>query len=202
MCPWRLEKANRIDYSINGLTNSMDAKTQTLLNSLKSKKVGVFCDDSNLYHAYQKYGWRIDLKRFREFLERHCELRFINYYMAIPDKNDAAYHGTKKFLEQIKPYAIVKTKPLKYTPAAGKFIKKADVDIEIVLDVVRAVDDLDLVIVVSGDSDFLELKNYVLKDKKKLILFWAYEKNMAWELKYCWHLYMDDYKNEIGFKAK
>lgn len=180
----------------------MDFKTQKLLESLKSKKVGVFCDDSNLYHAYQKYGWRIDLRRFREFLEEHCELQFINYYLAIPDKSDVAYLGTKKFLGNINPYVTVKTKVLKYTPVAGKFVKKADVDVEIVLDVVRTVDSLDEVIVVSGDSDFMELKNYVVRDKKKDILFWAYEKNMAWELKYCWHLYLDDYKEEIGFKTK
>ncbi|MDP3990730.1 MAG: hypothetical protein Q8P63_00250 [Candidatus Nealsonbacteria bacterium] len=49
----------------------------------------------------------------------------------------------------------------------------------------------------SGDSDLLELKNYVLNDKRKNIIFWAFEKNMAWELKYCWHLYLDDFKDEI-----
>jgi len=30
----------------------MDSKTEKLLQSLKSKKVGVFCDDSNLYHSF------------------------------------------------------------------------------------------------------------------------------------------------------
>ncbi|MBU3964324.1 NYN domain-containing protein [Patescibacteria group bacterium] len=175
----------------------IEIKINKLLENLKNKKVGVFCDDSNLYHSYIKYRWRIDIKRFREFLEAHCDLQFINYYIAVPDKSDAVYFGTQKFLKNIKPYVTVKEKRLKYTPMAGKFMKKGDVDVEIVLGVVREIDDLDIVIIVSGDSDFYELKNYIVKDKGKNIIFWAFEKNMAWELKYCWHLYLDDYKKEI-----
>ena len=86
---------------------NIDSKTKEILESLKSKKVGVFCDDSNLYHSYLKYGWR------------------------------------------------------------------------------------------RGDSDLWELKNYVVRDKRKNIIFWAFEKNMAWELKYCWHLYLEDYREEF-----
>ncbi len=168
-----------------------------ILQSLKNKKVGVFCDDSNLYHSYLKYGWRIDFKRFRKLLKKYCDLQFINYYVAIPDKSDAVAKGTRRFLENIKSHVNLKTKKLKYTPTAGKFVKKGDTDVEIVLDVVRNVSNLDVIIIVSGDSDFLELKNYIVKDKNKNIIFFAYEKNMAWELKYCWHLYLDDYRKEI-----
>jgi uncharacterized LabA/DUF88 family protein len=168
-----------------------------ILEGFKGKKVGVFCDDSNLYHSYLKYGWRIDFEKFRRFLENHCDLQFIHYHIAIPDKSDAVFFGTQRFLERIESYVKVKKKKVKYTPVAGKFMKKGDVDVEIVLDVVRRIDDLDVVLVVSGDSDFLELKNYVVKDKGKNIVFWAFEKNMAWELKYCWHLYLDDYKEQI-----
>lgn len=81
---------------------------------------------------------------------------------------------------------------------AGKFAKKADVDVEITLDVVRTVDQLDLVIIMSGDSDYVALREYVLKDKGKQILFLAFEKNMAWELKYGWHWFFDDIKNQVG----
>lgn len=177
---------------------NIDQKTERLLSFLKNKKVGVFCDDSNLYHSYLKYGWRLDFSKFRKFLENYCNLQFINYYIAIPDKSDVTFSGTKKFLEKIKSHVAVKEKKLKYTPVSGKFVKKADVDVEITLDAVRTIDNLDVVIIVSGDSDLLELKNYVTKDKKKNIIFLAFEKNMAWELKYCWHLYLDDYKKEIG----
>lgn len=176
----------------------MDKKTEKLLQRLKNKKVGVFCDDSNLYHAYQKYGWRMDFSKFRRLLEKYCDLQFINYYIAIPNKSDMAFFGTQRFLKRIRPYVTVKEKQLKYTPVAGKFVKKGDVDVEICLDVVRTIDNLDVAIVVSGDSDLLALKNYVVGDKGKSILFAGYKENMAWELRLCWHLYLDRMKEEIS----
>ncbi len=176
----------------------IDSKTEKLLQNFKSKEVGVFCDDSNLYHSYQKYGWRVDFEKFKRFLDEYCNLQFINYYIAIPDKSDAVYLGTQKFLEKIGKYATIKEKKLKYTPVAGKIVKKGDVDVEIVLDVARTIDDLDAVMVLSGDSDFYELKNYVLNDKGKNIVFVGYEENMAWELRQCWHIYLNRIREEIS----
>lgn len=178
----------------------MDQKIEKVLQGLKSKKVGVFCDDSNLYHAYKKYGWRVDFEKLRKLLKEYCNLELINYHIAIPDKSDDAFKRTQKFLSKLEPYVNLKKKSLKYMPVAGKFIKKADVDVEITLDVVRNIDNLDVIIIMSGDSDFLELKNYVIKDKRKSILFMSYEENMAWELRQCWHLYINRIKNEIGLK--
>jgi len=176
---------------------NIDQKTEKLLNFLKNKKVGVFVDDSNLYHSYKKYGWRIDFGKFRNLLERYCNVQFINYHIAVPAKSDDVFRGTEIFLQKINPFVTLKRKLLKYTPVAGKFMKKADTDVEITLDVVRNIDNLDVVIIVSGDSDFLELKNYVIYDKKKNILFIGYEENMAWELRQCWHLYVNRIKNEV-----
>jgi len=178
----------------------MDLKIKKLLEFLKSKKVGVFCDDSNLYHSYKKYGWRINFEKFRKLLEDYCNLKFIHYHIAIPDKSDDVFRGTQNFLAKIKPFVELKEKLLKYTPIAGKFMKKADTDVEITLDVVRNIDNLDVVIIVSGDSDFQELKNYVIKDKGKNIIFVGYEENMAWELRQCWHIYVNRIKDIIEFK--
>ena len=88
---------------------------------------------------------------------------------------------------------------LEYIPLDHKhIIRKGDVDVEIVLDVVRIVDDLDAIIILSGDSDFLELKNYVVHDKRKKIIFLGYEENMAWELRQCWHIYANRIRNIVG----
>ncbi|OGZ27890.1 MAG: hypothetical protein A3F95_02310 [Candidatus Nealsonbacteria bacterium RIFCSPLOWO2_12_FULL_39_31] len=115
----------------------MDKNTEKLLRSLKNKKVGIFCDDSNLYHAYIKYGWRIDLKKFREFIGRYCDLQFINYYLVIPAVNDIIFRNTQKFIGKIKRFVDIKKKGLKYTPVGGQVVKKGNMDVEIVLDVVR-----------------------------------------------------------------
>ena len=178
----------------------MDEKTEKLLQNLKSKKVGVFCDNANLYHAYQKYGWRVDFRKFKKFISQYCDLKFINYYLVIPAKNDIVYHGTQRFLEKVEAFVTIKKKELKYTPVGGQIVKKGNMDIEIALDVVRTINDLDVIIIASGDSDFLELKNYVVKDKNKGILFTGYKENMAWELRLCKHIYLNKIKDEIVLK--
>ncbi|MGB2762074.1 MAG: NYN domain-containing protein [Minisyncoccales bacterium] len=178
----------------------MESEIKKLLEFLKDKKVGIFCDDSNLYHAYQKYGWRIDFKKFRNFLEKYCKVEFINYYVVIPNKSDIAFKGTQNFLEKINSYISIKKKELKYTPVGGQVVKKGNMDVEIVLDVVRKIDDLDVIIILSGDSDFYELRNYVVKDKGKKIIFIAYKKNMAWEIKLCWHIFLERIRDDIKFK--
>ena len=176
----------------------MDLKIEKVLQKLKGKKVGVFCDDSNLYHAYKKCGWRVNFEKFRKLLEGYCNLRFINYHLAIPDKTNGVFEGTENFLQKIAPLVSIKKKRMKYIPVEGKMTKKADVDMEIALDVVRTINELDIVIIMSGDSDYLALKNYVVDDKRKNIIFVSYEENMAWELRKCWHFYLNGIKNEIS----
>jgi uncharacterized LabA/DUF88 family protein len=180
----------------------MNPKHLQILEGMKGRKIGVFCDNANLYHSYQKYGWRIDFKKLNDFISQYCNLQFINYYLVIPAKNDSSYRGTQKFLEKIESTVEIKSKDLKYIPLGGQVIKKGNMDVEIVLDVVRTIDNLDTVVILSGDSDFLELKNYIVKEKRKNMLFWAFEENMAWELKYCWHVYLDNFKEEIGMNLR
>lgn len=180
----------------------IDGKTQKLLESLKAKKVGVFCDDSNLYYAYKNYGWRIDFARLKSLLEQYCNIQVINYYIAVPRKSDADYKGVQRFIERISSAVTIKTKPVKYIPFKSALIRKGDVDVEIVLDVVRMIDDIDVVAIMSGDSDFLALKNYVVNDRKKKIIFLGYEENMAWELRQCWHLYVNRIKDIIELVIK
>ena len=88
----------------------INRKTEKILNFLKDKKVGIFCDDSNLYHSYQKYGWRIDFKKLRALLERYCDLKFINYHIAIPAKSDDVFRSTEIFLQKIGPSVTLNMK--------------------------------------------------------------------------------------------
>lgn len=175
----------------------MTTRAEKLVRFLIGKKVGVFVDDSNMYHAYRSCGWRIDFKRFKEFLSATSHLEFINYYVVVPNIKDVSNVGTNKFLRHITPHVTVKSKPIKYFSEVSK---KGNMDVEITLDVVRQVDLIDVVIIMSGDSDFLELKEYVLKERDKAIIFFAFEENMASELRYCWHLYLNDFKEEFEFR--
>ena len=176
---------------------TIDNKTKKILKSLKGKKVGIFVDDANLYHAYRNYSWRVDWKKFKKFISKYCDLQFIKYFIAIPKKNDPSYKGTCRFLKYIKPNVTVETKLLKYIKTGAKVVKKGDVDVEITLSVVENLKDLDCVLLISGDSDFLKLKEYVI-NKGKEIIFSGYEDNMAWEMRQIKHIYLNRIKSFIS----
>lgn len=102
----------------------MDQKIEKILRGLKFQKTGVFCDDSNLYYSYRNYGWRIDFAKLKNLLDRYCDLQFINYYIAIPDKSDADYKGVQNFIQHISSSVILKKKALKYTPLGAHIIRR------------------------------------------------------------------------------
>lgn len=175
----------------------MDDRAKEVLEKLKGKKLGVFCDGANIFYGSQKYGWHVNVDKLKRLIDSYGEVIFMNYYMAIPARNDAAFASSQRFVEKIKKYVNVKSKELKYIPAGGQVIKKGNMDVEMVLDVVRSINVLDMIIVVSGDSDFIELKNYVTTERGKKMMFIGYGGNMGWELRQCWHLYFEHIKPEI-----
>lgn len=180
----------------------MDKNIESALKKIGKLKVGVFVDNSNLYHAQKDAGWWIDWKKFKLLLQKWLNISFYNFYIAIPDKSDIDYRSTKSFVAKLKKFSTIKTKPMKYIKTRAGVLRKGDVDVEIVLDVVRNIKSLDVIMIVAGDSDYLELKNWVIKDNKKKIIFVALENNMAWELRQCWHIYLNRIRKMIEFKQK
>ena len=86
--------------------------------------------------------------------------------------------------------------------AGSMFFIEGDIDMDLAMDVVRSIDDLDLVVVVSGDSDYLALADWVEKDKGKQIAFVGYRRNTAWELWEKQHLFAEKIRNIVDLKAK
>ena len=96
----------------------------------------------------------------------------------------------------------VKDKPLKYIfdDELKREVKKGDVDVELVLGAVSRLDDLDAVIVVSGDSDYLALRQYA-RERGKPIVFMSYKDSMAWELRLGNHLFIEQIRSLIERKS-
>ena len=90
----------------------MNKDTQKILNKLKGKKIGIFADDSNLFHAYRKNGWRVDFKKLKKLFLDHCDLKFVNYHLAIPAEDDKDFSNTEKFMKKIEGDIVLKKKDL------------------------------------------------------------------------------------------
>jgi uncharacterized LabA/DUF88 family protein len=121
-----------------------------------TERVGVFVDVANLVYSARNLRMTIDFGNLLEFLRGNRRLiRAHAYAPTDPDpKADQA------FLHAVKGLGYrITTKNYK-TFASGA--KKADMDLDLCMDIVRMVDAgaLDTVVLVSGDSDFLPLLEY------------------------------------------
>lgn len=121
-------------------------------------RVGVFVDAANVELASDRLRARFDWKKILEMLTRDRQLVRAIAYSPVHDDPGVSIE-TQRFVEPFlgKGYKVV-TKPLKRF-ADGSI--KANVDIEMALDVIEMADRLDVVCLISGDGDFQRLVEVV-----------------------------------------
>lgn len=121
-----------------------------------TERVGVFVDVANLLYSSRNMRISIDFGHLLEFLRGNRRLvRAQAYAPTSPEP-----HAEQQFLSVVKGVGYrITTKNYK-TFSSGA--KKADLDLDLCMDIVRLVDAraLDTVVLVSGDSDFLPLLEY------------------------------------------
>ena len=118
-------------------------------------RVAVFVDGANFFYMQKNdLNWFVDTKKLLKYCERFGTIVDAYYYVgkdSPPEANQQAYLNALTYIG----YALV-TKPIKtiYDAAAGKSIQKANLDIEIVLDMFNTLENYDIAVLVSGDGDF------------------------------------------------
>jgi len=174
-------------------------KALDILENNKNKRTGIFIDDANLFYIQRKLNWKIDWLKFKNFLEKYLKLKICRYYMGMPFDGTARLKNEriKEELEQINFEVITKTlKKIYLDNQKSDFKYKCNFDVEIAFDIARSIKNLDFIIIVSGDSDFLEAKNFCL-GKQKTFAIICFEKRVAWEIRRIHHIFFEDIKEFI-----
>ncbi|MGZ3585439.1 MAG: LabA-like NYN domain-containing protein, partial [Ktedonobacterales bacterium] len=121
-----------------------------------TERVGIFVDVANLLYSSRSMRISLDFGRLLDFLRGNRQLKRAHAYAPTnPDPN-----AEQSFLSVVKGLGYrITTKNYK-TFSSGA--KKADLDLDMCMDIVRLVDSgaVDTVVLVSGDSDFLPLLEY------------------------------------------
>lgn len=188
-------------------------------NNKKHLRSGVFIDGSNTFWAMKNIEppekqWHLDFTKLKNHLNDRYKPAFFNYYGTTDDNPTSEKYveharKEKKFYAVLngKGYSVI-TKPLKYIRdrRTGKFTTKGDMDVEMTMGMNNALDDLDLFVIVSGDSDYLEVIKQ-LQSKGKYIRIYAFKHSLAWEIKEfaiknvrCSYKYIEDLQNELEYK--
>jgi uncharacterized LabA/DUF88 family protein len=155
------------------------------------KRLSIFVDGNNMFYAQQKNGWFFDPKRVLEyFLSQDVGLDLVNafWYTGLKDPQDQ--RGFRDAL--ISLGYTVRTKILKeyYDDNSGRYSQKANLDIEIVVDMFNTAEQYDRVVLFSGDGDF-ERAIELLRSKNTHITVVSTEGMIARELRNATDRYID-----------
>ena len=121
-----------------------------------TERVGVFVDVANLLYSSRSMRLPIDFGRLLNFLRG--DRRLVRAHAYCPTSPEP--FADQQFLQAVKGLGYrITTKDYK-TFSSGA--KKADLDLDLCMDIVRIVDAdaVDTIVLVSGDSDFLPLLDY------------------------------------------
>jgi len=123
----------------------------------KNDRYSLFIDGANLYAAARVLGFDIDYKKLLEVFSGHGRLIRAYYYTAVIEDQD--YSPIRPLVDWLdyNGYTLI-TKPTKeFTDDTGKRKIKGDMDIELAVDMLELSEQLDHVILFSGDGDFRRL---------------------------------------------
>ncbi|MEK7555404.1 MAG: NYN domain-containing protein [Patescibacteria group bacterium] len=137
------------------------------MNIHKDQRVGIFIDIQNLYHSAKNlYNARVNYQELiKELVSGRKLIRVIGYVVkseSVLSETSPRQKGQKSettFFDALGKAGVeLRTKDLQVF--AGGF-KKADWDVGMAVDAIRMASFLDVVILVTGDGDFIPLVEYL-----------------------------------------
>jgi len=125
--------------------------------SLRPNRIALFIDGANLHATARTLGVDIDFKRLlREFEGRGTLLR-ASYYTAIIE--DQEYSSVRPLTDWLSynGYTVVTKATKEFVDASGRRKVKGNMDIELAVAAMELAEQVDEIVLLSGDGDFRSL---------------------------------------------
>lgn len=163
-------------------------------------KAGLYVDDANLFKRGKAAGWMTDYQKLYNWVAQINTVIHARIYKGRPKYEPAktVAAALEKYFAQIGFSVTSKDlKRLRDPSSPLGFRNKCNFDVEMHDEIMADLDEVDIVYIISGDSDFLRTKDNILKRQKR-VKFLAYEKNCAWEIRTSsWFISLDSIRKEI-----
>lgn len=142
----------------------------------KEQRVGVLVDVSNTYHSAKNlFGKKVN---FQEILKQAVAGRKLIRATAYAVRTETEEENP--FFEALSQQGFeVRMKDLQIFAGGAK---KADWDVGLAIDAIKLADKLDVLIIVSGDGDYLPLVSYLQNNKGCLVEVMAFGKTTSSKL--------------------
>ena len=139
----------------------------------KEQRVGVLIDVSNMYHSAKNlYNRRVD---FSQVLKTAVSGRKLIRAIAYAIKTKSGEE--EMFFEALSKQGFeIRMKDLQIFLSGAK---KADWDVGITVDAIKLSDKLDVIILVTGDGDYIPLVQYLQNTKGCLVEVMAFQKTCS-----------------------
>ena len=147
------------------------------MSNVFEQRVGIFIDVQNMFYAAKHlYGSKLNFARLLDYIAKGRPLtRAIAYIVKTPDIDQS------NFITMLRSNGYeVRVKELKQRPDGTA---KGDWDMGLALDALAMSDRLDVVAIVSGDGDFVELVNH-LKARGVRVEVYSFPYSTAEELRH------------------
>ena len=139
----------------------------------KEQRVGVLVDVSNMYHSAKNlYKKRVDFKEvLKDAVAGRKLIRAIAYAIKTETEEEMP------FFEALSQQGFeVRMKDLQIFAGGAK---KADWDVGITVDAIKLAEKLDVIILVTGDGDYLPLVSYLQNTKGCLVEVMAFRQTAS-----------------------
>ncbi len=138
------------------------------------ERVGIFVDVQNMFYAAKQFNGRLDFQKLLHSVLRDRRLIVAKAYVVQNPESDQS--GFVSMLQQLSYQ--VKRKDLRLRSDGSA---KGDWDMGMAIDIISLADKLDVVVLVSGDGDFVDLVN-LLKTMGPKVEVFSFPHNTARDL--------------------
>ena len=127
------------------------------MNFYPNERIALFIDGANLYATAKSLAFDIDYKRLLKHFQEQCHLIRAFYYTALVE--DQEYSPLRPLVDWLdyNGYTVVTKATKEFIDASGRRKVKGNMDIELAVDAMEMAEQIDEMVLFSGDGDYRRL---------------------------------------------
>ena len=161
------------------------------MTTKKEQRIGIFIDIQNLYHSSKNlFQARVNYKELiKELVDGRKLIRAIGYVVKTEGTPGDGREGEAAFFEALTKAGVeLRMKDIQIFPGG---IKKADWDVGMAVDAIRMSSFLDVIVLVTGDGDFVPLVDYLKWGTGRSVEVAAFSRSASGKLKEVADVFID-----------